>query len=95
MLKTNRFAEHQTQKGIGKKMRFFTFYVFLFVLAGFGTACRYDMQDQPRYKPFKKSDFFTDGRASRDLPAGVVARVVGPRRRPFDGLLVRRHRHPA
>lgn len=37
-------------------------------------GCRYDMQDQPRYKAYKKSDFFSDGRASRDLPAGTVAR---------------------
>lgn len=37
-------------------------------------GCRYDMQDQPRYKAYKKSDFFTDGRASRDLPEGTVAR---------------------
>ncbi len=22
-------------------------------------GCRYDMQDQPRYKAFKKSDFFS------------------------------------
>jgi mono/diheme cytochrome c family protein len=39
-----------------------------------GAGCRYDMQDQPRYKAFKKSDFFADGRASRDLPAGTIAR---------------------
>jgi mono/diheme cytochrome c family protein len=32
------------------------------------------MQDQPRYKAFKKSDFFADGRASRDLPEGAVPR---------------------
>jgi len=37
-------------------------------------GCRYDMQDQPRYKYYKKSDFFADGRASRDLPEGTVAR---------------------
>ena len=37
-------------------------------------GCRYDMQDQPRYKAFKKSDFFSDKRASRDLPEGTVAR---------------------
>lgn len=37
-------------------------------------GCRYDMQDQPRYKAYKQSDFFTDGRASRDLPDGTVAR---------------------
>ena len=35
---------------------------------------RFDMQDQPRYKAYKKSDFFNDKRASRDLPEGTVAR---------------------
>ena len=43
-----------------------------FCLLTFG--CRYDMQDQPRYKAYKQSDFFSDGRASRDLPAGTVPR---------------------
>lgn len=43
-----------------------------FCLLAFG--CRYDMQDQPRYKAYKKSDWFTDGRASRELPEGTVAR---------------------
>ena len=37
-------------------------------------GCRYDMQDQPRYKAYKKSDFFADNRSSRDLPEGTVAR---------------------
>lgn len=37
-------------------------------------GCRYDMQDQPRYKTYKESDFFSDKRASRDLPTGTVAR---------------------
>lgn len=37
-------------------------------------GCRYDMQDQPRYKTYKKSDWFADGRASRDLPEGTVSR---------------------
>jgi mono/diheme cytochrome c family protein len=37
-------------------------------------GCRYDMQDQPRYKPYKQSDFFADKRASRDLPQGTVPR---------------------
>jgi len=37
-------------------------------------GCRYDMQDQPKYKYYKESDFFSDKRASRDLPAGTVAR---------------------
>jgi mono/diheme cytochrome c family protein len=32
------------------------------------------MQDQPRYKVYKRSDFYADNRASRDLPEGTVAR---------------------
>jgi mono/diheme cytochrome c family protein len=43
-----------------------------FLLAGCGV--RFDMQDQPRYKAYKKSDFFNDARAMRDLPEGTVAR---------------------
>lgn len=46
--------------------------ISFFCLAASG--CRYDMQDQPRYKAFKKSDFFKDGRAMRDLPEGTVSR---------------------
>jgi mono/diheme cytochrome c family protein len=37
-------------------------------------GCRYDMQDQPRYKYYKESDFFADKRASRDPVTGTVAR---------------------
>ncbi|HEY0459732.1 MAG TPA: cytochrome c [Pyrinomonadaceae bacterium] len=37
-------------------------------------GCRYDMQDQPRYKAYKQSDFFADKRASRDLPQGTIPR---------------------
>jgi mono/diheme cytochrome c family protein len=39
-----------------------------------GCGVRYDMQDQPRYKAYKESDFFKDRRASRDMPEGTVAR---------------------
>ncbi len=58
---------------VKNKARFFgfAFLLFTFYLA---TACRYDMQDQPRYKVYKKSDFFSDKRSSRDLPEGTVAR---------------------
>ncbi len=37
-------------------------------------GCRYDMQDQPRYKAYRKSDFFSDHRASRNLSEGTVPR---------------------
>jgi cytochrome c553 len=38
------------------------------------TSCREDMQNQPRYKPLRKSDFYEDGRSSRPLVPGTVAR---------------------
>jgi mono/diheme cytochrome c family protein len=40
------------------------------VLAG----CRYDMHVQPKSKPLRQSDFFADGRDSRPLLPGTVAR---------------------
>jgi hypothetical protein len=38
------------------------------------TGCRQDMQDQPKYKPQRASDFFADGRDSRPEVEGTVAR---------------------
>jgi mono/diheme cytochrome c family protein len=38
------------------------------------TACRRDMQDQPRYKPLAASSFFSDGRSARPMVEGTVAR---------------------
>ncbi len=47
-------------------------------LAGIGVlllgGCWQDMGNQPKYRPLAASDFFVDGRASRDPPAGTVAR---------------------
>ena len=48
--------------------------VLIIALCLLSIGCRYDMQDQPRYKYYKQSDFFADNRASRDLPAGTVPR---------------------
>lgn len=51
------------------------FLIFAFCLLTVSlSACRYDMQDQPRYKPQKQSDFFADGKAMRELPEGTVPR---------------------
>lgn len=44
------------------------------VLALVGAGCRQDMHDNPRYKPYSASDFFSDGRAARTPPVGTVAR---------------------
>jgi len=38
------------------------------------SGCLQDMADQPKYRPLGASDFFDDGRASRDPPEGTVAR---------------------
>lgn len=51
--------------------------LFCLLLAAYcllAAGCRYDMQDQPRYKALKKSDFFSDKKAMRELPEGTVAR---------------------
>jgi mono/diheme cytochrome c family protein len=45
---------------------------FCLLLTGCGV--RLDMQDQPRYKVYKKSDFFADGKSSRPPVDGTVAR---------------------
>lgn len=37
-------------------------------------GCRQDMHDQPRYEALEPSDFFTDGRSSRPLVEGTIAR---------------------
>ena len=37
-------------------------------------ACRQKMSDQPSYRPLQASAFFRDGRASRPLLSGTVAR---------------------
>lgn len=74
MLRNNPIAETKSNEKavVGRK----AWLVFGLLAAAFASGCgvRFDMQDQPRYKAYKKSDFFTDGRGSRDLPAGTVAR---------------------
>jgi mono/diheme cytochrome c family protein len=37
-------------------------------------ACRQEMYNQPRYSPLEKSSFYADGRSSRPLVEGTVAR---------------------
>lgn len=39
-----------------------------------GTACRQDMHNQPRYKPFASTTFFGDGRSERPTIEDTVAR---------------------
>src|SRR5690348_8785626 len=39
-----------------------------------GAACRRDMQDQPKMKPYRGTSFFADGISSRPPVAGTIAR---------------------
>jgi mono/diheme cytochrome c family protein len=40
----------------------------------FAAGCRQDMHDQPKFKPYAKSDFFADQRSARPLVDGTIAR---------------------
>jgi len=66
-------AEVRSQK---RNVRIYAGFLLISVFFLLNSACgvRFDMQDQPRYKAYKKSDFFSDHRASRDMPEGTVAR---------------------
>ena len=67
-------AETLTErKNVRSKRRVFLL-AFCLLTFSFATACRYDMQDQPRLRPYKSSEFFSDKKAMRDLPEGTVAR---------------------
>ena len=46
------------------------FAVLAILLAG----CRLDMHDQPKFKPLRENDFYSDLRSSRPLIGGTVAR---------------------
>src|ERR1044071_6902433 len=39
-----------------------------------GGACRQDMQDQPKMKPYRSTSFFGDGLAMRQPVAGTIPR---------------------
>lgn len=41
---------------------------------GLAAGCRRDMQDQPRYNPYRPSSFFKDGAIERPLVEGTVPR---------------------
>ena len=49
---------------------------FLIILSAVActTACRQDMHNQPRYKPYAASSFFADGRSERPAIEDTVAR---------------------
>src|SRR4030095_5919427 len=38
------------------------------------TGCRQDMHNQPKYKPYRPTDFFGDSRSQRPLVPGTIPR---------------------
>lgn len=48
--------------------------VLLLVVFAGGAACRRDMQDQPKMKPYRSSSFFGDGLSSRPPVEGTIPR---------------------
>lgn len=61
-------------KSIDSKIGLVAILGVMIVMSGCGL--RFDMQDQPRYKAYKREEgkFFSDHRSSRDMPEGTVAR---------------------
>src|SRR5580692_3219779 len=46
----------------------------LFLTAVTFAACRQDMHDSPRFRPYRASDLYADGSSARPLVDGTVAR---------------------
>ncbi|HLH29943.1 MAG TPA: cytochrome c, partial [Terriglobia bacterium] len=46
--------------------------LFLLLLPGLA-SCRQSMANEPRYRTYQESDFFSNGSSARPLPEGVVA----------------------
>ena len=68
MLRTNKFKVQSLRfKVVGISL-------FLVICSLFAAGCRYDMQDQPRYKAYKESDFFDNKMGSRPFVEGTVPR---------------------
>ena len=65
-------SKKEKVKSMSNRFRF-AFLLLTFALLT-GCGVRADMQDQPRYKAYKKSDFFSDHKGSRDPVEGTGAR---------------------
>jgi hypothetical protein len=56
-------------QGVLPRLRVGWLALSLFIPAG----CRMDMHDQPRVEAYEASEFFSDGKGSRELPEGTLA----------------------
>lgn len=73
MSKDKAKGQRQKVKVLKRRRAFFCLLLSAFCLL-FITACRQDMQDQPRYEAYEASKFFKDGLSSRSLVEGTVPR---------------------
>ena len=71
MLKFEQQTANSKQQTAGTRLLFLLFTVCCLL---FTSACRRDMQDQPKMKPFRSSTFFRDGLSARPPIEGTVAR---------------------
>jgi mono/diheme cytochrome c family protein len=69
-------AERELRAALDPAAKRQSFRVLLFAVCCllFASACRRDMQDQPKMKPFRQSTFFRDGLSSRPPVEGSIAR---------------------
>jgi len=70
---TNRVGRGVLAPPVGRSSMVVSF-VTLLALFAISSACRLDMQVQPRVNPLAKSDFFPDQRSARPPVEGTVAR---------------------
>ena len=76
-----RAEDADARRGIEAFFRFSAFLrvfcvksVLVASLGALFVGCRQDMHDQPKYRPYRKSEFFADGRSARPLVPGTVPR---------------------
>jgi mono/diheme cytochrome c family protein len=69
--KLQRKCASLTRPAVGARLiRTSAFALLAILLAG----CRLDMHDQPKFKPLRENDFYSDLRSSRPIIGGTVAR---------------------
>ena len=74
MLRNSLQAEGKRKREKGKNKARVLFFAFCLLPFAFATACRYDMQDQPRYKTYRQNEFFSDRLSMRQPVEGTVPR---------------------
>ena len=74
MLKSKRIADCRLRIADWRKRGLLPCFLLSAVCLLSGAACRRDMQDQPKYKPYREAPFFSDKLSTRPAVEGTVAR---------------------